>query len=91
MPLSVVSLYTGIGGLDFGFEAAGFKTAVALEFAVDVAELSAKRVKINEARGAALYLIRKLTSVPLTELADRYGRVSQAAISKTARARRKTK
>ena len=31
MPLSVISLYTGIGGLDFGFEAAGFKTAVALE------------------------------------------------------------
>jgi len=26
-----ISLYTGVGGLDFGFEAAGFETAVALE------------------------------------------------------------
>lgn len=31
MGLSVISLYTGIGGLDFGFEAAGFKTRVAVE------------------------------------------------------------
>lgn len=29
--LKAISLYTGIGGLDFGFEAAGFKTAVAVE------------------------------------------------------------
>ncbi|CAN7660359.1 DNA cytosine methyltransferase [Phenylobacterium sp. LjRoot225] len=27
----LISLYTGVGGLDFGFEAAGFQTAVALE------------------------------------------------------------
>jgi len=29
--LKAISLYTGVGGLDFGFEAAGFETAVALE------------------------------------------------------------
>lgn len=28
---TVVSLYTGVGGLDFGFEAAGFRTAAAVE------------------------------------------------------------
>ncbi len=29
--LKAISLYTGIGGLDFGFEAAGFETAIAIE------------------------------------------------------------
>jgi DNA (cytosine-5)-methyltransferase 1 len=29
--LKAISLYTGIGGLDFGFEAAGFETAIAVE------------------------------------------------------------
>jgi len=33
--LNVVSLFTGAGGLDYGFEAAGFKTAVAIEFDSD--------------------------------------------------------
>jgi DNA (cytosine-5)-methyltransferase 1 len=30
--LTAISLYTGLGGLDFGFEVAGFRTAAALEF-----------------------------------------------------------
>jgi DNA (cytosine-5)-methyltransferase 1 len=30
--LKVISLFTGVGGLDFGFEAAGYRTAVALEW-----------------------------------------------------------
>lgn len=29
--LNVISLYTGVGGLDFGFHAAGFRTALAVE------------------------------------------------------------
>ena len=29
--MTTISLFTGVGGLDFGFEAAGFRTAVALE------------------------------------------------------------
>jgi len=31
----VISLYTGAGGLDYGFEAAGFDTSVAIEFDAD--------------------------------------------------------
>lgn len=43
-PLTVVSLYTGAGGLDYGFEAAGFETRVALEMDPDCcATLSANR------------------------------------------------
>lgn len=34
----VVSLYSGAGGLDYGFEAAGFHTSVALEFDHDCCE-----------------------------------------------------
>ena len=31
MTLKAISLYTGVGGLDFGFEEAGFRTVVAVE------------------------------------------------------------
>jgi len=59
------------------------ESAVASEFGVEISEAFAKRIKNNEARIAAVYLIRKLTSVTATQLAQRYGGVSQAAISKT--------
>ena len=29
--LTAISLYTGVGGLDFGLEAAGFRSAAAIE------------------------------------------------------------
>jgi DNA (cytosine-5)-methyltransferase 1 len=35
---SVISIYSGAGGLDYGFEAAGFETAVALEMDRDCCE-----------------------------------------------------
>jgi hypothetical protein len=57
--------------------------AVAEAFAVDLSRLFAKRIRNNEARAAAVYLNRMLTSMSATELAERYGGVSQAAISKT--------
>jgi DNA (cytosine-5)-methyltransferase 1 len=40
-----VSLYTGAGGLDYGFEAAGFKTVVAIDFDSD----SCETVRANRA------------------------------------------
>ena len=35
---TVISLYTGAGGLDYGFEAAGFKTSIAIEWDHDSCE-----------------------------------------------------
>jgi len=44
MKLSTVSLYTGAGGLDYGFEAAGFETRVTVEMDADCcATISANR------------------------------------------------
>ncbi len=59
------------------------ESAVAEAFGVDAWTLFAKRIRNNDARAAAVYLNRLLTSASATELAARYGGVSQAAISKT--------
>lgn len=56
---------------------------VAADFGVDLPLILSKRVRNNDARMAALYLIRQLTNEPATQLASRYGGVSQAAISKS--------
>ena len=44
--LKAISLYTGIGGLDFGFEAAGFEIAAAVE--MDTA--SCRALRLNRSR-----------------------------------------
>jgi len=41
--LTAISLYTGVGGLDFGFEAAGFRTAVAVE----MDSVAARTIRLN--------------------------------------------
>ncbi len=59
------------------------ESAVAADFQVPPESLFAKRVRGNSARAAALCLIRRLTTTSVVQLADRYGGVSQPAISKT--------
>lgn len=41
--LKAISLYTGVGGLDFGFEAVGFETAVAVELDA----VACRTIKLN--------------------------------------------
>jgi DNA (cytosine-5)-methyltransferase 1 len=41
--LKAISLYTGVGGLDFGFEVAGFRTAVA----IDLDPVACRTIRLN--------------------------------------------
>lgn len=43
MGLEAVSLYSGVGGLDFGFEAAGFETTVA----IDMDPVACRTIRLN--------------------------------------------
>jgi DNA (cytosine-5)-methyltransferase 1 len=59
-----ISLYTGVGGLDFGFEAAGFRTAVAVEFD----EVACHTLQINRPRWPVINQdILKVTSEEILE------------------------
>lgn len=57
----LISLYSGAGGMDYGFEAAGFETAVALEFDHDCCET------LRRNRRWAV-IERSIFEVPTTEL-----------------------
>lgn len=60
-PLKTVSLFTGAGGMDYGFEAAGFETVVAVEMDQDAcATLRRNR--------AFPVLERRIESIPSVEL-----------------------
>ena len=51
-------------------------------FQVDAATLYAVRRHGNDARAATIYLLRRLTSERVTAIAEQFGGVSAAAISK---------
>ncbi len=73
--LSAISLYTGVGGLDFGFEAAGFHTAVAVE----VDAVACRTIRLN--RPDWNVMERDIHSVSSQDLLDRAGlRVGEADV-----------
>lgn len=57
----LISLYSGAGGMDYGFEAAGFETAVALEFDHDCCETLRRNRRWP-------VIERSIFEVPTTEL-----------------------
>lgn len=64
--LKAISLFSGIGGLDFGFEAAGFKTAVAVEW--DAA--ACRTVRLNRKWSVLEGDIHSFTSKQILETAS---------------------
>lgn len=64
--LKAISLFTGIGGLDFGFEEAGFETRVALEFD----RHCCRTIRINRSWEVIEDDVNK---VPSAEIVDRAG------------------
>lgn len=63
---TIISLYSGAGGLDYGFEAAGFRTAVALEFDRDACDT------LRQSRAWEV-IERSVFEVPTPELLERGG------------------
>ena len=63
--LRAISLFTGVGGLDFGFEAAGFETAVAVE----IDAVSCRTLRVNRDWPVIERDIHKVTSDELLRTA----------------------
>lgn len=65
--LKVISLFSGIGGLDFGFEEAGFETRVALE----LDKFACRTIALNRPRWAVIE--GDINQVPSPVILDRAG------------------
>lgn len=65
MPGKVISLFSGVGGLDFGFEAAGYQTLVAL----DLDPIACRTMRLNRPWPVIEGDIAKITSRQILETA----------------------